>query len=159
MNVFLRSEKFEYIYEIIECRVQKRKICIIENVIFVINMCMCTPYTLAILHTVYVSNIAHRIVSNICTQYMLEILLTYTLCAHTHFEKTLEFLELESFFFFFFRSGFLIWEFFYLLRTFCPYLVSFCVVSTFRPNFTSGLLQVIYRDASRTKTLRKMILY
>ena len=38
---------------------------------------------------------------------------------------------------------------FYLLRTFCPHLVSFCVVSsftTFQPNFTSGLLQVIYRD-------------
>ena len=39
---------------------------------------------------------------------------------------------------------------FYLLRTFCPHLGSFfCVVSsftTFRPNFTSGLLQVIYRD-------------
>ena len=36
---------------------------------------------------------------------------------------------------------------FYLLRTFCPHLGSFfCVVSsftTFRPNFTSGLLQVI----------------
>ena len=40
---------------------------------------------------------------------------------------------------------------FYLLRTFCPHLSSFlggggCVVSsftTFRPNFTSGLLQVI----------------
>ena len=40
---------------------------------------------------------------------------------------------------------------FYLLRTFCPYLgsffvVFFCVVSsftTFRPNFTSGLFQVI----------------
>ena len=32
---------------------------------------------------------------------------------------------------------------FYLLRTFCPHLSSFCVVSfftTFRPNFTSGLL-------------------
>ena len=38
---------------------------------------------------------------------------------------------------------------FYLLRTFTPHLGSFCVVSfftTFRPNFTSGLLQVIYRD-------------
>ena len=38
--------------------------------------------------------------------------------------------------------------FFYLLRTFCPHLGSFCVVSSFtmfRPNFTSGLLQVIYR--------------
>ena len=38
---------------------------------------------------------------------------------------------------------------FYLLQTFCPHLGSFCVVSsftTFRPNFTSGLLQVIYRD-------------
>ena len=38
---------------------------------------------------------------------------------------------------------------FYLLRTFCPHLGSFCVVSsftTFRPNFTSGLLQVIYCD-------------
>ena len=35
---------------------------------------------------------------------------------------------------------------FYLLRTFCPHLGSFCVVSSFirfRPNFTSGLLQVI----------------
>ena len=35
---------------------------------------------------------------------------------------------------------------FYLLRTFPPHLGSFCVVSsftTFRPNFTSGLLQVI----------------
>ena len=35
---------------------------------------------------------------------------------------------------------------FYLLRTFFPHLGSFCVVSsftTFRPNFTSGLLQVI----------------
>ena len=35
---------------------------------------------------------------------------------------------------------------FYLLRTFCPHLGSFCVVSsftTFRPNFTSGLLRVI----------------
>ena len=41
---------------------------------------------------------------------------------------------------------------FYLLRSFCPHLGSFllgfflCVVSsftTFRPNFTSGLLQVI----------------
>ena len=38
---------------------------------------------------------------------------------------------------------------FYLLRTFCPHLGSFfflCVVSsftTFRPNFTSGLFQVI----------------
>ena len=35
---------------------------------------------------------------------------------------------------------------FYLLRTFCSHLGSFCVVSsftTFRPNFTSGLLQVI----------------
>ena len=35
---------------------------------------------------------------------------------------------------------------FYLLRTFCPHLGSFCVVfsfTTFRPNFTSGLLQVI----------------
>ena len=43
---------------------------------------------------------------------------------------------------------------FYLLRTFCPHLgsffVFFCVVSsftTFRPNFTSGLLQVIYQGA------------
>ena len=37
-------------------------------------------------------------------------------------------------------------NFFYLLRTFCPHLGSFCVVSsftTFQPNFTSGLLQVI----------------
>ena len=36
--------------------------------------------------------------------------------------------------------------FFYSLRTFCPHLGSFCVVSSFtmfRPNFTSGLLQVI----------------
>ena len=35
---------------------------------------------------------------------------------------------------------------FYLLQTFCPHLGSFCVVSsftTFRPNSTSGLLQVI----------------
>ena len=35
---------------------------------------------------------------------------------------------------------------FYLLRTFPPHLGSFCVVSsftTFRPHFTSGLLQVI----------------
>ena len=35
---------------------------------------------------------------------------------------------------------------FYLLRTFCPHLGSFCVVSsftTFRLNFTSSLLQVI----------------
>ena len=35
---------------------------------------------------------------------------------------------------------------FYLLQTFCPHLGSFCVVSsftTFRPNFTSDLLQVI----------------
>ena len=35
---------------------------------------------------------------------------------------------------------------FYLLRTSCPHLGSFCVVSTFttfRPNFTSGLFQVI----------------
>ena len=35
---------------------------------------------------------------------------------------------------------------FYLLRIFCTHLGSFCVVSsfsTFRPNFTSGLLQVI----------------
>ena len=35
---------------------------------------------------------------------------------------------------------------FYLLRTFCPHLGSFCVVSpftTFRPNFTSSLLQAI----------------
>ena len=42
-------------------------------------------------------------------------------------------------------------NFFYLLRTFCPHFGSFCVVSsftTFRPNFTSGLLQVIYRDLS-----------
>ena len=53
------------------------------------------------------------------------------------------------------RWGFLIWELiFYLLRTFCPYLGSFfcfflCVISsftTFRPNFPSGLLQVIYHD-------------
>ena len=46
------------------------------------------------------------------------------------------------------RWGFLIWELiFYLLRTFFfSHLGSFCVVSsftTFRPNFTSGLLQVI----------------
>ena len=37
-------------------------------------------------------------------------------------------------------------NFFYLLRTFCPHLDSFCVVSsftTFWPNFTSGLLRVI----------------
>ena len=35
---------------------------------------------------------------------------------------------------------------FYLLRTFFPHLGNFCVVpsfTTFRPNFTSGLLQVI----------------
>ena len=40
---------------------------------------------------------------------------------------------------------------FYLLRTFCPHLGSFCVVSsftTFRPNFTSGLLQVIFTATS-----------
>ena len=41
----------------------------------------------------------------------------------------------------------LFWELiFYLLRTFFPHLGSFCVVSsftTFRPNFISGLLQVI----------------
>ena len=52
----------------------------------------------------------------------------------------------------FLRWGFLIWELiFYLLQTFCPHLgifffVCVCVVSsftTFRPNFTSGLLQVI----------------
>ena len=40
--------------------------------------------------------------------------------------------------------------FFYLLRTFCLHLGSFCVVfssfTMFRPIFTSGLLQVIYRD-------------
>ena len=45
------------------------------------------------------------------------------------------------------RWGFLIWINFYLLRTFCPHLGSFCVVfssfTTFQPNFTSGLLQVI----------------
>ena len=38
---------------------------------------------------------------------------------------------------------------FYLLRTFYPHLGSFCVVSsftTFRSNFTSGPLQVIYCD-------------
>ena len=38
---------------------------------------------------------------------------------------------------------------FYLLQTFCPHLGSLCVVSsftTFRTNFTSGLLQVIYRN-------------
>ena len=38
------------------------------------------------------------------------------------------------------------WISFYLLRTFCPHLSSFCVASsftTFVPNFTSGLLQVI----------------
>ena len=50
------------------------------------------------------------------------------------------------------RWGFLIWELiFYLLRTFCPHLGSFCVVSsftTFRPNFTSGLLQAIFTTAS-----------
>ena len=35
---------------------------------------------------------------------------------------------------------------FYLFRTFCPHLGNFCVVSsftTFRPNFTAGLLRVI----------------
>ena len=40
---------------------------------------------------------------------------------------------------------------FYLLQTFCPKLGSFCVVSsftTFRPNFTSGLLQVIFTATS-----------
>ena len=40
---------------------------------------------------------------------------------------------------------------FYLLRTFCPHLGSFCVFSsftTFRPNFTSGLLQVIFNATS-----------
>ena len=43
-------------------------------------------------------------------------------------------------------------NFFYLLRPFCPHLgifVLFCFVSsftTFRSNFTSGLLRVIYRD-------------
>ena len=40
-------------------------------------------------------------------------------------------------------------NFFFLLRTFCPHLGSFCVVpsfTTFRPNFTSGLLRVIYRN-------------
>ena len=40
-----------------------------------------------------------------------------------------------------------VWELiFYLLRTFCPHLGSFCVISsftTFWPNFTSGLLQMI----------------
>ena len=48
------------------------------------------------------------------------------------------------------RWGFLIWE---LILIYCGLfvliLVVFCVVSsftTFRPNFTSGLLQVIYRD-------------
>ena len=46
---------------------------------------------------------------------------------------------------------------FYLLRTFCPHLGSFCVVSsftTFRPNFISDLLQVIYRDP-QLKTITK----
>ena len=41
---------------------------------------------------------------------------------------------------------------FYLLRTFCPHLGSFCVVSsftTFRPNFTSVLLQVISHTSDR----------
>ena len=50
------------------------------------------------------------------------------------------------FFFFFLRINF------YLLRTFCPHLGSFfCVVSSFtmfRPNFTSGLLQVIFTTTS-----------
>ena len=47
---------------------------------------------------------------------------------------------------------------FYLLRTFCPHLGSFCffcVVSsftTFRPNFTSGLLQVIFTATSDRNT-------
>ena len=45
------------------------------------------------------------------------------------------------------RWGFLIWELIFIYcRLFCPHLGSFCVVSsftTFRPNFTSGLLQVI----------------
>ena len=48
------------------------------------------------------------------------------------------------------KWGFLIRELiFYLWWTFCPHLLVFCVVSsftTFRPNFTSGLLQGIYRD-------------
>ena len=51
-----------------------------------------------------------------------------------HFEMRLLNLRINLFFIF------------YLLRTFCPHLGSFCVVSsftTFRPNFTSGLLQVI----------------
>ena len=40
-----------------------------------------------------------------------------------------------------------LFENFYLLRTFCLHLGSFCVVSSFTmflPNFTSGLLQVIF---------------
>ena len=45
------------------------------------------------------------------------------------------------------RWGFLIWELiFHWLRTICPHLGIFYVVSfftTFRPNFTSGLLQMI----------------
>ena len=52
-----------------------------------------------------------------------------------------------SLFIYFSPSVLKVWELiFYLLRTFCPHLGSFYVVSsftTFRPNFTSVLLQVI----------------
>ena len=39
-------------------------------------------------------------------------------------------------------------NFFYLLQTFCPHLGRFCCFffTMFRPNFTSGLLQVINHD-------------
>ena len=55
--------------------------------------------------------------------------------------------EVKNFYLFIFFL--FIYLFIYLSQTFCPHLGSFCVVSsftTFRPNFTSGLLQVIYRD-------------
>ena len=48
---------------------------------------------------------------------------------------------------------------FYLLRTFCPHFGSFfCVVSsftTFRPNFTCGLLQVIFLSDVAVNHLKK----
>ena len=48
-----------------------------------------------------------------------------------------------------------VWELiFYLLRTFCPHLVSFCVVSsftTFRPNFTSGLSEVVVNHLKKAR--------
>ena len=53
-----------------------------------------------------------------------------------HLEMRLLNPRINFFFFFFFLN---------LLWTFCPHLGSFCVVSsftTFRPNFTSGLLQI-----------------